>query len=254
MPMLFFLLEDRPPEWCAYILNLQGKRNVGIEITQSITRYSETFSCHERNYEQFVNAFVTGGTGGFGQKQWQSPLTMLLGVMSTTTAGAKWKSENSGLNKIQTHDLCGTGPIVLSRQLGALLFYEFVITNQTSVTEIIAQKTITLYLDLLMIFFDVEGNVLHLVTQYLQRRFLAKNKIQYGLFVTSQGSHKSNSWKHAHNTKHGYMQPVRMARNKSNIRNEQETINLQQCWFLLWNNWGLWPKRLKWYLDLLKNP
>ena len=137
---------------------------------------------------------------------------------------------------------------------GSWLFYEFVITNQTSVTEMIVQKTITLYLDLLMIFFDVEGNVLHLVTQYLQRRFLAKNKIQYGLFVTSQGSHKSNSWKHAHNTKHGYMQPVRMARNKSNIRNERETINLQQCWFLLWNNWGLWPKRLKWYLDLLKNP
>ena len=71
------------------ILNLQGKRKVGIEIIQSITRYSETFSCQERNYERFVNALLTGGAGGFGQKQRQSLLTMPLQVMSATTARAK---------------------------------------------------------------------------------------------------------------------------------------------------------------------
>ena len=52
----------------SYILNLQGKRNVGIEIIQSITRYSETFSYQERNYERFVNVLLTGGADGFGGK------------------------------------------------------------------------------------------------------------------------------------------------------------------------------------------
>ena len=108
----FLLLEDRPPEWCAYILHFQGKRNVGIEIIQSITRYSETFSYQERNYERFVKVLLTGGTDGFGEKQWQSLLTTPLGVMSATTAGTKWKSENSGLNGMRAHGLCGASVVL----------------------------------------------------------------------------------------------------------------------------------------------